>query len=99
MVDSLENTKSSRSIVGKNFPTFEMPDATIAFALNKIIQNSHFKKKVSLKEQKAQKEDGQGNGAQGRSSTAGGGLVRVPNLRVVQTPCWEVAHAGRGSAN
>ena len=26
-------------------------------ALNKIIQNSHFKKKVSLEEQKAQKED------------------------------------------
>ena len=28
----------------------------IAFALNKIIPNSHFKKKVSLEEQKAQKE-------------------------------------------
>ena len=34
-----------------------MFDATIASALNKIIQNSHFKKKVSLEEQKAQKED------------------------------------------
>ena len=34
-----------------------MLDAKIASALNKIIQNSHFKKKVSLKEQKAQKED------------------------------------------
>ena len=34
-----------------------MLDATIASALNKIIQNSHFKKKVSLEEQKAQKED------------------------------------------
>ena len=34
-----------------------MFDASIAFALNKIIQNSHFKKKVSLEEQKAQKED------------------------------------------
>ena len=29
----------------------------IASALNKIIQNSHFKKKVSLEEQKAQKVD------------------------------------------
>ena len=29
----------------------------IASALNKIIQNSHFKKKVSFEEQKAQKED------------------------------------------
>ena len=34
-----------------------MLDARIASALNKIIQNSHFKKKVSLEEQKAQQED------------------------------------------
>ena len=34
-----------------------MLDARIASALNKIIQNSHFKKKVSLEEQKVQKED------------------------------------------
>ena len=34
-----------------------MLDARIASALNKIIQNSYFKKKVSLEEQKAQKED------------------------------------------
>ena len=33
-----------------------MLDAKIASALNNIIQNSHFKKKVSLEEQKAQKE-------------------------------------------
>ena len=34
-----------------------MLDAKIASSLNKIIQNSYFKKKVSLEEQKAQKED------------------------------------------
>ena len=34
-----------------------MLDARIASALNKIIHNSHFKKKVSLEEQKAKKED------------------------------------------
>ena len=34
-----------------------MVDAKIASALNKIIKNSHFKKKFSLEEQKAQKED------------------------------------------
>ena len=34
-----------------------MLDAKIASALNKIIQNSHFKKEVSLEEPKAQKED------------------------------------------
>ena len=34
-----------------------MLDAKIASALNKIISSSHFKKYVSLEEQKAQKED------------------------------------------
>ena len=47
MVDSLEELKSSRTVFGKNFPNFEMLDAKIASALNKIIQNSQFKKKVS----------------------------------------------------
>ena len=50
MADSLDELKSSRSVVGKNFPNFEMLDARIASALNKIIQNSHFKKKFSLEE-------------------------------------------------
>ena len=57
MVDSSDQLKSSRSVCGKNFPNFEMLDAKIASALNKIIQNSQFKKKVSLEEQNAQKED------------------------------------------
>ena len=39
-------------------PNFEVLDARIASALNKIIHNSHFKKEeISLEEQKAQKED------------------------------------------
>ena len=57
MVDSLDELKSSRSVSGNNFPNFERLTAKIASALNKIIQNSQFKKKVSLEEQKAQKED------------------------------------------
>ena len=57
MVDSLDELKSSRSVDGKDFPNFQMLDAKIASALNKIIQNSQFKKKVSLEEQKAKKED------------------------------------------
>ena len=57
MVKSLDELKSSRSFAGKNFPNFEMLDARLASAMNEIIQNSHFKKKVSLEEQKAQKED------------------------------------------
>ena len=47
----------SRSVYGKDFPNFKMQDAKISSALNKIIQNSQFKKMVSLEEQKAQKED------------------------------------------
>ena len=57
MVDSLEELKSSRSVSVKNCPNFEMLDAKIASTLNKSIQNSQFKKKVSLEEQKAHKEN------------------------------------------
>ena len=57
MVDSLDELKSSRSVAGKKFQNFEMLDAKVASALNNITPNSHFKKKISLEEQKAQKED------------------------------------------
>ena len=36
---------------------FEVFDAKIASALNRIIHNTQFKRKVSLEEQKAQKQD------------------------------------------
>ena len=39
------------------FLDFELIDARIASALNRIIHNTRFKKKVSLKKMKAQKED------------------------------------------
>ena len=38
-------------------PNFEVLDARIASALNKIIHNPHFKRRISLEEQKAQKQD------------------------------------------
>ena len=38
-------------------PNFEVLDARIASALNKIIHTTRFEKKVSLEEQKAQKQD------------------------------------------
>ena len=57
MVESVDDLKSSRSIRGTPGPDFELLDAGIASALNKIIQNTRFKKKVSLEEQKAQKQD------------------------------------------
>ena len=57
MVDSVDDLKSSSSIRGISMPNFEVLDARIASALNKIIHNSHFKRRISLVEQKAQKED------------------------------------------
>ena len=50
---------SERRLINHEFflPVEIPQDARIASALNKILQNSHFKKKVSLEEQKAQKED------------------------------------------
>ena len=58
MVESVDDLKSPRSIEGyTQFPNFEILDARIASALDKILQNSYFKKKVRLEEQKAQKED------------------------------------------
>ena len=58
MVDSVDDLKPSHSIQRcTHFPNFEMLDARIASALNKIILNSYFKKKVNLEKQKAQQED------------------------------------------
>ena len=57
MVDSVDDLKSSRSIRGTHGPDFEVLDAKIASALNRIIHDTRLKKKVSLEEMKAQKED------------------------------------------
>ena len=57
LVDSVDELRSSSSIRGISMPNFEVLDARIASALNKIIHNSHFKRRISLEEQKAQKQD------------------------------------------
>ena len=57
MVESVDDLKSSCSVRGIRMPDFEVLDAKIASALNRIIHNTQFKRKVSLEEQKAQKED------------------------------------------
>ena len=56
-VDSVDDLRSSLSIRGISMPNFEVLDARIASALNKIIHTSHFKRRISLEEQKAQKQD------------------------------------------
>ena len=55
LVDSVDEFKSSCSVRGIQMPNFEVLDAKIASALNRIILNTQFKRKVSLEEQKAQK--------------------------------------------
>ena len=58
MVDSVDELRSSSSSIrGISMPNFEVLDARIASALNKIIHNSHFRRRVSLEEQKSQKQD------------------------------------------
>ena len=57
MVDSVDDLKSSSSVRGIQMPNFEVLVARIASALNKIIHIFQFKRRVSLEEQKAQKED------------------------------------------
>ena len=56
MVDSVDDLKSSSSTREFPKPNFEVLDVRIASALNRIIHNSHFKRRISLEEQKAQKK-------------------------------------------
>ena len=55
MVDSVDELKFSSSVRGIRMSDFEVLDARIASALNRIIHNSHFKRRISLEEQKAPK--------------------------------------------
>ena len=57
LVDSVDELRTSSFIRGISMPNFEVLDARIASAMNKIIHNSQFKRRVSLEEQKVQKED------------------------------------------
>ena len=53
----MDDLKFSRSTRGTHGPDFEVLDAKIASALNRIIQNTRFKKKVSLEEMKAEEAE------------------------------------------
>ena len=48
MVESVDDLKSSRPVRGIQMPNFEVLDAKIASGLNRIIQNTRFRKKASL---------------------------------------------------
>ena len=57
LVDSVDELRSSSSVRGTRMPDFEVLDAKIVSALNKIIHSSHFERRICLEEQKAQKQD------------------------------------------
>ena len=57
MVDSMEELKSSRSVSERIFQNFEMLDAKIASALNKIIQNPNSRRRSASRSRKPRKED------------------------------------------
>ena len=58
MVDSVDDLMSSSSVRGIRMPDFEVLNARIASALNRIIHNSHFTKEGSVwRNKKPQKED------------------------------------------
>ena len=57
IIESVDDLKSSCSVRGIQMPNFEVLDAKIASALNRIIHKTGFKKKFTLEEMKAQKED------------------------------------------
>ena len=50
MVDSVDDLMSSSSIRGIQMPNVEVLDAKIASALNRIIHNSQFKRRISLED-------------------------------------------------
>ena len=57
LVELVDDLNSQCSIRGIRTPDFEVLNAKIASTLNRIIHDIRFKRKVSLEEQKAQKED------------------------------------------
>ena len=57
LVDSVFDPNSSCSVREIQMPNFEVLDAKNASAMNRIIHNTQFERKVSLEEQNARKED------------------------------------------
>ena len=55
MVESVDDLKFSCSVRGIQMQNFEVLDAKVASALNRIIHNTQFTRKVILEKQKAQK--------------------------------------------
>ena len=58
MAKSIDDLVTSLSFTGRNdFSDYDMLDAMIASALKKVLTHVHFRKRVSVEEQRAQKDD------------------------------------------
>ena len=55
LVDSVDELRSSSSTRGISMPNFEVLDAKIASALNRITHSTQLKRRISLEEQKAKR--------------------------------------------
>ena len=73
MVESVDDLKSSCSIRGIQMPDFEVLDAKIASALNRIIHNTRFKRK----------DQSGGNESSKRRPFSPRTTDRLPDLRVL----------------
>ena len=73
LVVLVDDLKSSCAVSGIQMPNFEVLDAKIASALNRIVHNTQFKRKVSLEEQKSPK----------RGPFPSWKTDRLPDLRVL----------------
>ena len=55
---SIDDLLTSQSIAGRrDFTDYDMLDAMVASALKKLLTHVHFRKRVSVEEQRAQKHD------------------------------------------
>ena len=83
---SIDELVTSRSIVGHDFPNFVVFDAMVASALKKLLNTqTHFRKRVRVEEQRAQKHDRFSRGRQiaymnFRAAGAHEAVQGVPNL-------------------
>ena len=85
MVDSVDDLKSSRSIRGTHGPDFEVLDAKIASALNRIIQNTRFKKTKSTQPNCSPRSSTRQN--EKNASRARSHRGKSPSGRMSRLPC------------
>ena len=96
MVDSVDDLKSSFSVRGIRKPNFEVLDARIASALNRIMHNSHFKRRISLEEPSARNSVDPSEGRFSKDFRADQQRLQISDLHFDKFPtpatfaCWKI---------